>query len=115
MCSFYRMNTSNKLLRIGTHQYSPYIYCRFQTAFLPQIIILEFKSQLQIYTKRKIAFEKQDLERKYVLQDSCKTVRRWQRSNLLVKGDHCVGDCPVCGQGNLALSCDRISLSFPAR
>ena len=92
------MNTSNKLLRIGTHQYGPYIYCRFQTAYLPQIIILEFKSQLQIYTKRKIASEKQDLERKYVLQDSCKTVRRWQISILLVKGDHCVGDCPVRGR-----------------
>ena len=38
MFLFYRMNTSTKLLRIGTQQYSP-----------PQIIILDFKSQLQIY------------------------------------------------------------------
>ena len=41
----------------------------------PQKIILDFKSQLQIYYKRKIASEKQDLERKCVLQESCKTGR----------------------------------------
>jgi len=34
------MNTKTKLLRIGTQQYSPYIYCRFQTVSSPQIIIL---------------------------------------------------------------------------
>ena len=40
-------------------------------------------------------------EHNCVLQESCKTVRRWQRSILLVKGGHCVGDwecvwsCPI--------------------
>jgi len=48
-------------------------------------------SQLKIYTNRKIAF-KQNLEHKCILQESCKTARRWQRSILLVKGGHCVGD-----------------------
>jgi len=43
------------LLRIGTQQYSPYLYCRFQTVFSPQIIISNFMSQLKIYTIRKIA------------------------------------------------------------
>jgi len=52
MFSFYRMNTLTKSLRIGTQQYSPYIYCRIQTVFSPQIS-LDFKSQLQIYTKKK--------------------------------------------------------------
>ena len=80
MFSFCRMN-------------SPYIYCRFQTVFLHQIIILNFKSQLKIYTKRKIASKKQNVEHKCILQESCKTVRRWQRYILLVKGGHCVGDC----------------------
>jgi len=63
-------------------------------------------SQLKIYTKRKIAF-KQNLEHKCILQESCKTARRWQRSILLVKGGHCVGDwshlccinCPMEDQG----------------
>jgi len=26
------------------------------------------------------------------LQESCKTVRRWKRAILFVKGGHCVGD-----------------------
>ena len=43
-------------------------------------------SQQKFYAKRKIAYKKQKLEY------SCKTVRRWQRSLLLVKGGHCVGD-----------------------
>jgi len=46
-----------------------------------------------MYTKSKIASKKQNLEHKCILQESCKTVRRWQRYILLVKGDHCVGDC----------------------
>ena len=50
---------------------------------------LNFKAQLKIYTKRKIASKNQNLEHKCILQ-SCKTVRRWQRSILLVKGDHCI-------------------------
>ena len=45
------------------------------------------------HRKRKIASKKQNLEHKCILQDSCKTVKRWQRSILLVRGDHCVGDC----------------------
>jgi len=49
-------------------------------------------SQLKIYTERKIASKKQNLEHKCILQESCKTVRRWQRSIMLVKGGHCVGD-----------------------
>ena len=49
-------------------------------------------SQQKIYAKRKIAYKKQNLEHNCVLQESCKTVRRWQRSILLVKGGHCVGD-----------------------
>ena len=36
-------------------------------------------SQLKIYTKRKIVSKKQNLEHKCILQESCKTVRRWQR------------------------------------
>jgi len=51
-------------------------------------------SQIKIYmyTKRKIASKKQKLEHKCTLKGSCKTMRRWQRSILLVKGGHCVGD-----------------------
>ena len=49
-------------------------------------------SQQKVYAKRKIAYKKQTLEHNCVLQDSCKTVRRWHRSILLVKGGHCVGD-----------------------
>ena len=49
-------------------------------------------TQLNIYTKRKIASKKKNLEHKCILQESCKTVRRWQRSILMVRGDHCVGD-----------------------
>ena len=45
----------------------------------------------QIYTKRKIAYKKQNIEDNCVLQESCKTVRRLQRSFLLVKGGHSVG------------------------
>ena len=85
------MDTLTKLLRIGTQQYSPYIYCPLQTVFSPQIIISYFMSQLKIYTKRKIA-SKKNLEHKCILQESFKTVRRLQRSILLVKGGHCVGD-----------------------
>ena len=69
------MNTSNKLLRIGTQQYSSYIYCRLQTIFSPQIIMLKCMPQTKIYTKRKIASKKQNLEHKCVLHESCKTVR----------------------------------------
>ena len=85
MFSIYRMNTSTKLLRLGTQQYSPYIYCR--TVFSPQIIKLNFISQLKICTARKIASKKQNLEDKCILQESCKTVGRWQRYILLVKGE----------------------------
>ena len=42
--------------------------------------------------KKKIASKKNNLERKCVLQESCKTVRHWRRSILHVKGEHCVGD-----------------------
>ena len=45
----------------------------------------------QIYTKRKIAYKKQNIEDNCVLQESCKTVRRLQRFYLLVKGGHSVG------------------------
>ena len=79
MFSFYRMNTQTKLLRIGTQQYSPYIYCRFQTVFSPQIIILNFISQLKTYTKRRLSSKKPNLKHKCVLQESCQTVRRCSR------------------------------------
>ena len=49
-------------------------------------------SQQKISTKREIAYKKQNPEQKCILQESCKTVRCWQRSILLVKGGHCVGD-----------------------
>ena len=74
MFSFYRMSTLTKLLKIGTLQY-PYIYCRLQTEFSPQIIILNFMSQLKIYTKRKTASKNHNLEQKCILQESCKFVR----------------------------------------
>ena len=50
--------TKQKIItsRIGTQQLiqcRPYIYCRFQTVFSAQIIMLNFESQLQIYTKEK--------------------------------------------------------------
>ena len=45
-------------------------------------------SHLKIYMYTK----KQNLEHKCILQGSCKTVRCWQRSILLVRGDHCIGD-----------------------
>ena len=41
---------------------------------------------------KKIASKKQNLEHKCILQGSCKAVRRWQRSILLVKGGYWVGD-----------------------
>ena len=83
MFTFYRINTYIKLLRISTQQYRFYKYCRFQTVYSPQIIIY-FMSQLytNIYTKRKIASKKQKLDHKCMLQESCKTVRRWQRSTV---------------------------------
>ena len=92
MFSFYRRNTKTKLLRIGTQQYSAYIYYQFQTVFSNQIIMLYFTSQQKIYPKRKITYKNQNLEQNCVLQESCKTVRCWQRAILLVKGGHCVGD-----------------------
>ena len=55
--------------------------------------MLYFISQLKICTKKIIASNKKNLEHKCILQESYKTVRRWQRSILVVKGDHCVGDC----------------------
>ena len=42
--------------------------------------------------KGNIAYKKQILEHNCVLQESCKTVRRWQRSILLGRGGQCVGD-----------------------
>ena len=83
------MNTYTKLLRIGTQQQSLYIYiyCRLQSEFFPQIIS-NLMSELKICTKRKFAFKKQNLKHKCILQESCKTVRRWQRYILLVRGDH---------------------------
>jgi len=53
-------------------------------------------SQQKIHTKRAIAYKKQNPEHNCVLQKSCKTVRRWQRSILFVKGVHCVGDFITC-------------------
>jgi len=47
-------------------------------------------SQLKVCTR--IASKKQNLDQNCVLQESCKTVRRLQRSILLVRRDHCVGD-----------------------
>ena len=47
-------------------------------------------SQLKVCTR--IASKKQNLDHNCVLQESCKTVRRLQRSILLVRRDHCVGD-----------------------
>ena len=52
-------------------------------------------SQQKIYTKSKIAAKKQDPEHNCVLQESCKTMRRWQRSILLVEEGHCVEDCAI--------------------
>ena len=60
-------------LGVGTQQYSPYIYCQFQTVFSPEIIILYFISQQKIYAKRKKAYKKQHLEHNCVLQESCET------------------------------------------
>jgi len=40
---------------------------------------------------------------------SCKTVRRWRRSILLVKGDHCVRDCIwLCKTWRHLTFCDRL-------
>ena len=49
-------------------------------------------SQLNMFTRMKIASKEQNLEYKCVLQESYKTMRRWQRPILLVEGGHCVGD-----------------------
>jgi len=56
MITFYRMNTQTKLFRVVTQQYSPYIYCRFQTVFSPQKIV--FMSQLKIYTNKHLLIAK---------------------------------------------------------
>jgi len=37
-----------------------------------------------------MASKKQNLEHRCILQESCKTVRRWLIFSLLVKGGHCV-------------------------
>ena len=55
-------------------------------------------SQQKIYTKREIAFKKQNIEHICVLQESCKTVRRWQRYILFAKGGHCVKVWPSAGK-----------------
>ena len=60
----------DQLFRIGTQQYSSHIYCQFPTVFSPQIIILYFMSQQNIYAKMKIAYKKQNLEHNCVLQES---------------------------------------------
>ena len=57
----------DQILRICTQQYSSYKYIYICIASLNSI----FTSNLEY---------------------SCKTVRRWQRSLLRVKGGHCVGD-----------------------
>ena len=62
------MHRPNYLLRICTQQYSSYVYCQFQTVFSPQIIILYFMSQQKKYTKREMAYKKQNLEHNCVLQ-----------------------------------------------
>ena len=67
------------------------MYCQFQSVFFRQII-LYFMSQLNMFTRMKIASKEQNLEYKCVLQESYKTMRRWQRPILLVEGGHCVGD-----------------------
>ena len=54
-------------------------------------------SQQKIFAKKKIAYKKQTLEHNCVLQESW-TVRRWQRSILLVKEGHCIGDCKLLSQ-----------------
>ena len=42
----------------------------------------------------KIASKRPNLEHNCILQESCKSVRRWKTSSRLVKGGHsCVGDC----------------------
>ena len=46
-----------------------------------------------MYANNKTASKKQNLEHTCSLQESCKTLRRWQIPILLVKGGHCVGDC----------------------
>ena len=66
MFSFYRRNAYTNLLRIDTQQYSPYIYCRFKTVFSPHILILNFISQLKIYTQIKTTSKKQNLEHKCI-------------------------------------------------
>ena len=94
------MNTYTKLLRNRPNYLEkvhnnivPIYIANFKQYVSPQIIIiLYFMSQQKIYTKRKIAYKKQNLEHKCALLESCKTVRRWQRSILLFKGGHCVGD-----------------------
>ena len=50
------------------------------------------ENQKDFLSKRKMAHKNQNPEHKCILQESCKTVRGWQRSILRVKGDHCVGD-----------------------
>jgi len=62
-------------------------------------------TQLNIYTKRKIASKKKNLEHKCILQESCKTVRRWQISILHVRWDHCVWNGKKVWKSALILVC----------
>ena len=78
------MNTKTKLLIIGTQQYSSYIYIANSKQYIclkNNHIFYVTCDNLKIHTKRNIASKKQDLEH-----------RQLQRSILLVRGDHCVGN-----------------------
>jgi len=54
MFTLYMIDTYTKLVRIGTQQYSPYMFDPFRTVFSPQIII----TTKDIY-KKKNSFQKE--------------------------------------------------------
>ena len=78
-----------KLLRIGTQ----HIYILPISYYILSYKIIFYFTTKDIYLKGKWLIKKQNLEHKCVLQESYKTVRRWQRSILLVNGGHCVWNC----------------------
>ena len=82
-CLFYRMD--RPFLRICTQQYNPYILPISNSIFTSN-------NNIKCHNLRKTDSKKQKLEHKCILQECCKTSRRWQRYILLVRGDHCVGD-----------------------
>ena len=81
----------NNLEQVHTNKVPIYILPISNSVFTSIDNIIICVTTKDIY-KKENSFIKQNLEHKCVLQ-SCKTIRRWQRSYLDFREHHCVGDC----------------------